>query len=68
VGARVVCPCDALVGTKANGTSLAWRFIGDTLDRISGVVVGGRVLSKEESPYNEGLIVGVPVIFTAPFL
>jgi hypothetical protein len=70
VGAIVVWPCDALVGTKPNGTSAAWRLIGDTLDRTRGVVGGGRVLSKEEIPYNVGLIVGVPVIFTGliPFL
>jgi hypothetical protein len=40
--------------------------VGDTLDRIRGVVVVGKFLWKEEIPYNEGLIVGVPVIFAGP--
>jgi hypothetical protein len=63
VGEKVVCPCDVLAGTKLDGESAACRLVGDTLDRIWGAVVGGRVLSKEEIPYNEDLIVRVPVIF-----
>jgi hypothetical protein len=50
-----------LAGTKPNGASAVGLLVVDTL-------VGGRVFSKEEIPYNEGLIVGLPVIFAGPIL
>jgi hypothetical protein len=43
--------------------------VGDALDEIRGVVVGGRsdrVFWDEVIPYIEGLMVGFPVLFAGP--
>jgi hypothetical protein len=54
LGAKLECVCDSPAG----------RLEGDSLDRISGVMVVGRSdREEEEIPYIEGLIVGVQVIF-----
>lgn len=66
MGPKLGSVCDAPAGTTPNRVSSARRLVGDSLDIIKGVVVGGCVLSKEEIPNNEGLGVGVPVIFARP--
>jgi hypothetical protein len=40
VSAKVLSSCDALAGTKPNGAPAVGLLVGDTLDRIRGVVVG----------------------------
>jgi hypothetical protein len=76
VGAKLGSIGNALAGANTSGTSAARILVGDSPDRIVGVVDGTAdkvVLEKEISSntgmldgYNEGLIVGVQVIFSEP--